>query len=184
MSTVWEYDKQFQNWNKKQPNSDQVDFRTPDYLFDYIKSLYNRIDYDAACENGKNNLAEALRLEDKWPNQKIIYSNPPFDTKSIIKWIEKGYEWTREDLTNIHIILIPNKLCTKKLTEHLKKIDGFIFLGGRVNFKSEFSCRGGSSRNGSVILIQDQFRFKRVTYVQFKTLAELRSKYDSKMSEM
>ena len=65
-----------------------VDFRTPQYLWDFIKSQWNP-QFDAACEAGVNNLATPLRLEEEWSNG-VIYSNPPFDTPSIVKWALKG----------------------------------------------------------------------------------------------
>ena len=77
-------DNRFKTMNSKTKFSDQVDFRTPPYLFNYIKSLYGRVDYDGACfADGSNALATPLRLENEWPDG-IIYSNPPFDDDSII----------------------------------------------------------------------------------------------------
>lgn len=168
-----------EHWCNPTINSRQVDFRTPEYLFNYIKSFYGRIDYDAACENGVNNLAEAIRLEDTWPNDKIIYSNPPFDTAAIIEWINKGHRWVGMHQKNVHIILIPNKCCTKKLTKHFQdKIQSFIFLGGRVNFDSIYSVPGGSSRNGSVILIQCHWRNAKFMPIQFIELAEVKNRFN------
>lgn len=139
--------------NRKLKNTDQVDFRTPDYLFQYINTI-SKIEYDGACEIGLNDLAKPLRLEDEWPKG-VIYSNPPFDIDSICKWIKKGYEHSRKDKNNVHIMLIPNKLTQVKFQNNAKgMIDKIIFLGGRVDFDSPYSVKGGSSRMGSVILIQ------------------------------
>ena len=86
----------FKTMNSKTQFSDQVDFRTPPYLFEYIKSLYGRIDYDGACfSDGSNALATPLRLENEWPDG-IVYSNPPFDDDSIIKWIKKDLNIQKE----------------------------------------------------------------------------------------
>ena len=143
----------FETMSKKLKNTDQVDFRTPKYLFDFINSI-SKVEYDGACEKGLNELAKPIRLEDEWPNG-TIYSNPPFDIDSIIKWLEKGFIHSRKSKENVHIMLIPNKLTQVKFQNGCKnKIDKMIFLGGRVNFDSPYSVKGGTSRMGSVILIQ------------------------------
>ena len=168
----------YKTMNSKTKFSDQVDFRTPNYLFKYIQSLYGYVDYDGACfEDGSNALAKPLRLENEWPNG-IIYSNPPFDDDSIIKWIKKGFEHSRKAIENIHIMIIPNKLNHVKIQKQCAKlIDKIIFLGGRVDFKSEFSTKGGASRNGSVILIQDNFAKSKHHKFSFELLSELKERF-------
>jgi hypothetical protein len=143
----------YKTMNKKLKYTDQVDFRTPKYLFNFLNTIA-KIEYDGACIEGINNLAKPLRLEDEWPNG-VIYSNPPFDIDSICKWIEKGYIHSRSAKGNIHLMIIPNKITQVKFQNRCKNlIDKMIFLGGRVNFESIYSVKGGSSRNGSIILIQ------------------------------
>ena len=140
-------------FSKKLPNTDMVDFRTPNYLWDFIKTRWDP-QYDAACTPGLNNLTTPLRLEDDWPNG-VIYSNPPFDTPSIIKWALKGFEHSRKAEGNIHIMLIPNKLNVVTLQKGCSHtFDKLIFLGGRVDFPSPYAVKGGASRNGSVLVIQ------------------------------
>ena len=164
--------------NSKTKYSDQVDFRTPNYLFEYIKSLYGYVQYDGACfEDGSNALAYPLRLEQEWPNG-IIYSNPPFDNESIIKWINKGYIHSRANKNNVHIMLIPNKLNHVKIQKNgFDLIDEIIFLGGRVDFKSPYATKGGASRNGSIILIQDSTLNEHEKKFSFKLLSELKEEY-------
>ena len=172
-----QYDLRFFTMSNKTEFSDQVDFRTPEYLFEFIKSLYGRIDYDGACfEDGSNALAPPLRLENEWPNG-IIYSNPPFDTDSIVKWIDKGFNHVQNNKNNIHIMLIPNKLCFVKLQKlSFDKISKIICLGGRVNFISSFSIKGGSSRNGSIILIQENNSNENIT-IEFKLLSQIKEEF-------
>tara|TARA_B100000963_G_scaffold281489_1_gene249998 strand:- start:1609 stop:2130 length:522 start_codon:yes stop_codon:yes gene_type:complete len=167
--------------NSKTKFSDQVDFRTPKYLFEYIKSLYGYVHYDGACfPDGSNALSYPLRLEEEWP-QGIIYSNPPFDDDSIIKWINKGWIHSRSNKNNIHIMLIPNKLNHVKIQKNaFTLIDKIIFLGGRVDFKSEFAVKGGASRNGSIILIQDSNLESFGKTFTFKLLSELKEEYNDK----
>ena len=143
-------------FSKKLPNTDMVDFRTPDYLWDYIKERYNP-QYDAACTPGLNNLITPLRLEEDWPNG-VIYSNPPFDTPSIIKWALKGYEHSRQAEGNIHVMLIPNKLNVVSIQkECVHTFDHLIFLGG----------------NGSVLIIQQQSKLRRTEYIPLSFLKEI-----------
>ena len=130
------------------------DFRTPEFLIKWINSSFGPVDFDAACDPGVNNLFSPLRLEDKWPKGSTVYSNPPFDVDSIIKWFEKGLSHVEKGGT--HIMIIPNKLCQKsfvlKVNPFIQKI---VFLGGRVNFEGPNSTKGGSSRTGTIILINE-----------------------------
>ena len=64
--------------NRSHPHTMKDDFRTPKYLFHYIDSRFS-IEYDGACVEGINNLAQSLRLEDEWPIGSTVYSNPPYD---------------------------------------------------------------------------------------------------------
>lgn len=163
----------FETMSKKLQHTDQVDFRTPKYLFDFINTIA-KIEFDGACEEGINELAKPLRLEDEWPNG-VIYSNPPFDIESICKWVEKGYFHSRKDPSNVHIMLIPNKLTQVKFQNRCKGlIDRMIFLGGRVDFDSPFAVKGGSSRMGSVILIQWQGK-KGFDFVKLSDLKKVKS---------
>lgn len=163
----------WETMNKKLKNSDQVDFRTPHYLFKFINSIYE-IQFDAACKAGINNLAEPLRLEDKWPPG-VVYSNPPFDMDSINSWIEKGYEHSRGAEGNVSIILIPNKITQVSFHDKSSnKFDSMIILGGRVNFDSIYSTKGGSSRNGSIILIQKRGE----SGIIFKKLKDIKEEFN------
>ena len=162
----------FETMSKKLKFTDMVDFRTPNYLFKYLNSI-EKIDFDGACEAGINNLAIPLRLEDEWPNG-VVYSNPPFDIDSINKWIDKGWEHSRKAEGNVSLILIPDKLTQVKFQEQSSnKFDSIIFLGGRVNFESIYSIKGGSSRNGSVILIQKMGE----KGIHFKMLKEIKREF-------
>jgi len=174
-------DIRFQTMNSKTRFSDQVDFRTPPYLFEYIKSLCGRVDYDGACfPDGSNALATPLRLENEWPNG-VIYSNPPFDDDSIIKWIKKGFQHSQRAEGNVHIMVIPNKLNHVKIQKQaLHLVDHIIFLGGRVNFISEYSTKGGASRNGSVILIQDFNKCQPKSTFEYVLLSNLKEIFEVK----
>ena len=53
------------------------------------------------------------------------------------------------------------------------KFDSIIFLGGRVNFESIYSTKGGSSRMGSIILIQKIGE----KGIHFKTLRDIKEEF-------
>ena len=162
-------------FSKRLPKTDMVDFRTPQYLWGFIKSQWNP-QFDAACEAGINNLATPLRLEEEWANG-VIYSNPPFDTPSIVKWALKGFEHSRKRIGNVHIMLIPNKLNVVKIQKECSHtFDKLIFLGGRVDFPSPHAVKGGASRNGSVIVVQDaslNYHDKLNSFICLSVLKEL-----------
>jgi len=137
--------------DRRHEHNNKDDFRTPKYLFNYIDDLYS-IQYDAACTPGLNNLAKPLRLEDEWPKGSTVYSNPPYDSESMINWFWKGEKHKAEG--GIHIMLIPNKLSQCFMSEMIPCFDEIIFLGGRVNFESPFAVKGGASMSGSIITRQ------------------------------
>ena len=137
--------------NRNHPHNDKDDFRTPKYLFSYINERFS-IEYDGACTPGVNNLALPLRLEDDWLKGSVVYSNPPYDSESIINWFLKGEKHKAEG--GVHIMLIPNKLSQCFMSEMIPCFDEIIFLGGRVNFESPFAVKGGASMSGSVITRQ------------------------------
>lgn len=133
-------------------HNDKDDFRTPPYLFAYIEDRFGIVQYDGACTPSVNNLAAPLRLEDEWPKGATIYSNPPFDSESIVKWVKKG--WAHALTGGTHIMLLPDKLTQCFFAELFPMISRIIFLGGRVNFVSPYAVKGGASMSGSVIIGQ------------------------------
>ena len=133
-------------------HNNKDDFRTPPYLFHFINERFGGIDYDGACEDGVNNLAAALRLEDHWPDFSTVYSNPPFDKDSILAWFEKGQDLA--DRGGLHIMLLPEKICQVFFIPMIEHFSEIIFLGGRVDFISPYAVKGGASMNGSIITVQ------------------------------
>lgn len=177
-------DKKAAAFLQNHPNTDLDDFRTPNWLLAFIHMHWG-INYDAACTPGLNEVVEkTLRLEETWPVKRwpiSIFSNPPWDTKSIIKWINKGHEWVHAPQKRkiksqrTHIMLIPNKLTVVELQEsceYLSKYD-LIFLGGRINFEGPNIAPGGSSRTGCLLLIQrnhSKYGLMGVRYIPIKKL--------------
>lgn len=163
--------KQAEAFLKNHQKTNLSDFRTPNYLVEWINKEFGPIDFDAACEPGLNNLFEPLRVEDEWPIGSTVFSNPPFDTPSILKWFAKGLEHSKKGGT--HIMLIPNKLCQKTFVNHINPyIETLVFLGGRINFEGPNIVKGGSSRNGCLILVNQasaQYKFKSINLSDIKT---------------
>jgi hypothetical protein len=57
-------------------------------------------------------------------------------------------------------------------------INKLIFLGGRVDFNSIHSVKGGTSRNGSVLIIQDfQSVYMARQSFDFILLSDLKKEY-------
>ena len=161
------------------PKTNECDFRTPPYLFHFLNLRYG-IDYDAACEDGVNNLAPALRLEDVWPEGSTVYSNPPYDKESILKWFTKG-KWHAAH-GGVHIMCLPNKICQTFFTELIDDFSEVIMLGGRVDFSGPHSVKGGASRQGTMITVQCWDSIEYPTEVLGVRLSDLKKKYkeDSK----
>ena len=156
-------------------HTDKSDFRTPAYLFNWINSKWP-IDYDGACIDGLNNLTTPLRLEDEWPIGSTVYSNPPFDSPSIIKWFEKGKAHAENG--GIHIMLLPNKICQVFFSSFVTQFDEIIFLGGRVNFDSPYATKGGTSMQGTIITRQGgETKYHDTPIISSVLLRDIKRKY-------
>ena len=167
----------FLNRGQHQHN-DKDDFRTPPYLWWWINREFGSIDYDGACTPGLNNLAEPLRLEEKWPSASVVYSNPPFDSPSIEKWFDKGSEHSENGGT--HIMLLPDKLCQVFMSRMISHFSQIVFLGGRVNFISPYAVSGGASMSGSIITVQTQTELPKVRSV---LLRDIKKEYKESVHE-
>jgi len=147
-------DNKISAWVKRDaPNNHECDFRTPGYLWRWINHEFGQIDYDAACTPGLNNLATPLRLEDEWPPGSTIYSNPPYDAESIVKWVEKGFEHAANG--GKHILCLPNKIGQVFFNKYITRFSQMIFLGGRVDFSSPYSVKNGASMSSTIIFVQE-----------------------------
>jgi hypothetical protein len=94
----------------------------------------------------------------------------------------KGFEHSRKAEGNIHVMLIPNKLNFVKIQKECSHtFDKLIFLGGRVDFYSPYSVKGGASRNGSVLVIQyennDDRDIELSKYNEYFLLSELKERF-------
>ena len=95
---------------KDHPNNPKDDFRTPDYLMNYLKNLFGDRIRDGACsiENAKGEPIDVFNpeiAEHEW-----VFINPPFDTPTIIDFVQASLEIST---SNVVVFLLPNKLCQK-----------------------------------------------------------------------
>ena len=157
------------------PNNSECDFRTPAYLWRWINDRFGEIEYDGACEAGVNNLATPLRLEDSWPIGATVYSNPPFDSDSIVKWFEKGEELAANG--GVHIMCLPNKISQVFFQPLIARFDEIIFLGGRVNFESPHAVKGGASMSGTMITRQGGKRVKNSPIIEGILLKDIKKEW-------
>jgi len=158
-----------------QEHNKKDDFRTPPYLLRFIEEKFGEIEYDAACEDGLNNVAPALRLEDPWPEGTLIYSNPPYDMESITAWFNKGQEHAKTG--GVHIMCLPEKVTQTFFTPFIAQFDEIIFLGGRINFISPYSVKGGTSMNGTIITRQGGESVASKPLVSGVLIRDLKAKY-------
>ena len=140
-----------EHWSIPTEHSQKEDFRTPQYILDYIEAEFGEIELDVACfADGSNAVALPVRLRSAWPRGHA-YANPPFDSDSIRAWWVACHAHASSGKGSA-TLLIPNKLCQVFLNPLLPLANEVIMLGGRVNFEGPYQRVGGTSRQGSVIV--------------------------------
>ena len=130
----------------------EEDFRTPEYLVNYLKYWFGENFYDACYnENYDNSLSEPYIPGITKPNPfEWVYFNPPFHSDKIHYFIALAEELKKQSVTSV--FLLPNKLCQVGYVNGVNlHFEHIIFLGGRIDFISEHSVKGGTSRNGCFI---------------------------------
>ena len=156
----------------------EEDFRTPKYLVEYMKHRFGEKFYDACYNQNFDNCLErpyipniTIPNNDEW-----VYFNPPFHSDKIHYFIDLAVELKKIGITSV--FLLPNKLCqvafVERINPHFSKI---IFLGGRINFISEYSVKGGSSRNGCFIGLITPGKISFRTF-EYTTLKEIKAVYE------
>ena len=159
-------------------HNDKSDFRTPPYLFAFIEDRFGKVEFDAACIDGLNNLAPALRLEDEWPKGSLVYSNPPFDSESIQAWFEKGERHAANG--GVHIMCLPMKMTQCFFNPMIERFNEIIFLGGRINFISPYAVKGGTSMNGTILTRQGgECKYHDTPIIEGVLIRDLKAAYRS-----
>lgn len=128
------------------------DFRTPQYIVNWLKFEFGDHFYDACYNENFDNALSTPYIPNKTDLdvRNWVYFNPPFHSNKLEYFISLA-----EDLHckgNDVVFLLPNKLCQVRYNDLLNGFfDEIIFLSGRIDFNSIYSVKGGSSRNGCFI---------------------------------
>ena len=171
---------------KNHEHNDKDDFRTPMYIINWIKSMFGDQLRDGACseENKKGQPINVFDLDSikLIEENEFIFINPPFDTESIIKFVEACSKIEEYD----RVFLLPNKLCQKSFCVNVNHhFDEIHMLGGRINFESPFSTPGGTSMNGCFLGIMRSNIMKKNEYpiVYSQTLSDLKNRFSVILSQ-
>tara|TARA_R110000823_G_scaffold65603_1_gene153849 strand:+ start:375 stop:899 length:525 start_codon:yes stop_codon:yes gene_type:complete len=158
-------------------HNDKDDFRTPMYIINWLKSKFGDLLRDGACSE-ENKKGEPINVFDfnLISKNEWIYVNPPFDTPSIIKFVEACSLIESND----RVFLLPNKLCQKSFCLNVNKhFDEIHMLGGRIDFLSPYAVKGGASMNGCFIGVmksnEDKKNERPVVYCH--TLSDLKKRF-------
>ena len=160
-------------------HNDKDDFRTPGFVVNWLKSKFGPCLRDGACtiENMKgtpiNVFGVHLLHPDEW-----VYVNPPFDTPSILSFIDACVPIASN---NTVVFLLPNKLCQKSFCQNVNHhFDEIYLLGGRLNFESPFSVKGGTSMNGCFIgvIYCDLLKKNERPVIHSLTISELKKEWE------
>lgn len=162
---------------KDHEHNTKDDFRTPAYLINYLCSRFGKGLRDGACseENKKGEPINVFGFHLIEPKE-WIYVNPPFDTPSIVAFVDACSKLDGND----RVFLLPNKLCQKRFVESVNAhFDEIIMLGGRINFESPYAVKGGTSMNGCFfgIMYADPMKKNEFPIVKSITLAKLKEDF-------
>lgn len=143
--------------NSKTPISIRDSWSTPQYLFDYLNSIFGfDVDLCASKENAKcgNYLDEEINsLNQNWINYgEVGFCNPPYS--NIKPWIEKAfYSATHSNFKTVLLIPTPNgESYYKKVLESANSIG---FITGRIAFINAETNKpvSGNTRGSCIIEI-------------------------------
>ncbi len=137
-------------------SSSNIEYETPQWLFDHFNSLFNfELDVCASKENAKckNWLSEKDNgLEKSWLDRN--WMNPPYG-REISKWLKKAYDESKKG--NLIVCLLPARTDTRWWHTYVLKADAIHFIKGRL----KFSGSNSSAPFPSAIVIFGLFNYKR-----------------------
>lgn len=167
--------------------NDPDDYRTPQYVLDWISQYICEITHDGACNElmlsrsgiwspEPNSVATPIdicSLELDLIKPMHVFINPPWDTPTILKLVHRAAYLNMVDDTMTFTFLLPNKLCNKAWVEqvypHLQQI---IFLGGRINFEGPNAAPAAKSRHGCFLGIIDGLANKQIEAITVKKMKQ------------
>lgn len=157
------WDKRARNKRSAKPKTNEVDFWTPQTLFDALSGYYGPFDLDAAAS--KHN-AKVENFYDQNDNSLVqdwvgrVWCNPPYGrengaSKGTSSWIIKAYEETKVHCNaDVMLMLVPCYTDLSIFHSHvLPYVDEIVFIQSRVKFEGPNICDGGTSRNPSAVLV-------------------------------
>lgn len=165
------------NFNKWiHPKTLKSDYRTPDFVLNYIEKSWNcKITHDGAC-NAENAVAEPFNLfnTEVLPKKSILFVNPPWDTKSVKIFTEAAVWHYKKSPWSKIVFLLPNKLSEVGWVDEINnRFVKIIMLGGRLNFSGPNSVKQGSSRWGSFLGVIGHNRYNK-TYFDSINISKLK----------
>ena len=159
------------------PKTWESDFRTPKYLLSWIGDTWGSITHDGACaaDNATAKMFDLFGGENLMSGD-VLFVNPPWETKEVMRFVEASSEQVRNGATVI--FLLPNKLCEVSWVKYVNIWVEYIFmLGGRVDFSGPHSVKKGASRWGSIVA-QIRPSPDHHSTTEWVTLRELKESYN------
>lgn len=157
-------------------NTKQDDFRTPEYLLQFVRETFGEITRDGAC-SGENCVAKPLDLfsDERMKQGEVLFVNPPWSTPEVIRFVDAAVYQSRCGATVV--FLLPNKLCE---VAWVNNVNGFfenlIMLGGRVDFSGPYSVKKGATRFGTFLGVLGKHN-ENIPAMESITLRELKARY-------
>ena len=134
---------------------------TPQYLFNWLNSIYN-FDIDL-CANSENKKCDSYFDEDHnalnrkwfWNGDSVGFCNPPYS--NIKPWIKKAINEVESGFTTVMLIPTPNgESYYRDVFEHATSI---TFITGRIAFYNPVEQKevGGNTRGSCIVEFSRKF---------------------------
>lgn len=140
--------------NKGMFSSSDIEYETPQWLFEYFDSIFHfTLD---VCANENNHKCDKYLsisdngLEQPWEN--INWMNPPYG-REINKWVKKAYKESKKG--NLIVCLLPARTDTRWWHNYVMKADVIHFIKGRLKF-----VKGSPAPFPSAIVIFGMFNYE------------------------
>lgn len=170
---------------------DPDDYRTPQYVLDWIEHYICEITHDGACNELMlsrsgiwsplpNSVATPIDIMQlllpsmlRVAEPSHVFINPPWDTPTILELVHAASILNEVDETMTFTFLLPNKLCNKAWVEQVfPHLHTIIFLGGRINFEGPNAAPAAKTRHGCFLGIID--RCSQVPQVSAITIKQMK----------
>ncbi len=149
--------------NNSQPaimKSQSENWGTPYSLFEKCEQRYDKFDLDAAADSNWSMVSEyitkeqdALMESTQWNGQNI-WINPPYDYKSISKFINRSIEESK--LGKRITLLLPAKTDQEWFHKSIHEAYEIIFIKKRLSFRRKEDGKSQSSTFASIIVHFDK----------------------------